>query len=94
MAEKLMSFINYERGYDENYWLDIGKALYNCDDTYDGRGFKLWTSFSNKAGRSINECYQVWDTFEIDNPITLKTLAFYARKDNYKLYKQWHEIHR
>lgn len=91
MAEKLINFINTDRISNENYWLDIGRALYNCDPTENGRGFKLWVSFSMRGGRSFDDCIQYWDTFEIENAITVKTLAFFARKDNKKLYDQWHE---
>ena len=70
--------------------MDVGRALYNCDDEFEGRGYKSWCSFTKRSGRSEEECEFHWDTFEMENPITLKTLAWYARIDSPVLYEQWH----
>ncbi len=90
IAEILINMLSDKRSKDENYWLDIGKALYTCDDEFEGRGYKLWISFTEKGDRYREDCEPLWDTFEIDNAITIKTIAFYARQDNENIYKQWH----
>ncbi len=90
IAENLVNMLSDKRSRDENYWLDVGRALYNSDNEYNGRGYKLWLSFSERGNRNKYDCDRYWDSFEIQNSITVKTIAFYARKDNPRMYKSWH----
>ena len=91
MAENLINMLNDKRSRDENYWLDVGKALYNADSDYNGRGYKLWISFSERGNRTKRDCDRYWDSFEIKNAIDVKTIAEYARIDNPRMYKVWHK---
>lgn len=91
IAEKLITMIDSSKARDENYWLDIGRSIYNCNNEFEGVGYKLWVGFSTSAGRTKEQCEMRWDSFEIENPLTVKTIAWLARKDSPSSYKAWHD---
>jgi phage/plasmid-associated DNA primase len=98
IAERMIQMINQERVMDTNYWLDIGKALYNCEEDEGGdyrmskgsRAFSVWVSFSKNGSRTIDDCENEWESFEVKNSLTVKTLAWFARKDSPSMYNAWH----
>jgi len=90
LAKKFLMMINRERANIEYYWLDIGKAIYNV---FDGskRGLKIWIKFTRKFSEKFNrgDCERVYEDFEVENNITLRTLGWYARQDSKVMYEDW-----
>lgn len=76
----------------------IGKTL--------DEGLKLWSEWSefitvreeyakNRSNKTFtlhtkNDCKALYYTFNTDNNLTIKTLAWYARQDNREKYDAWH----
>lgn len=90
MATIFLAMLERKRAEEEHYWLDIGKALSSC---YNGgeRGLEKWINFSESSDvHTAEDCKSVYYNL-LDNKITIKTLAFYAREDNPLEYKKWHE---
>lgn len=91
IAKVLLNMLKSDKAKHEHYWLDVGRALYNCDPTVEGNGFNTWIAFSKNGGKDEEVCELMWGTFEMENPITYKTIAFYAKQDNPSMYKKWHD---
>lgn len=68
-------------------FMDIGKSLYNIYSGSDD-GLKLWISLSPDKHSLCNEYYRY--RFNKNNPLTIKTLAWYAMKDSPNKYSKWH----
>lgn len=102
VANKFVSLIEPIRFFTEIYWLDIGKAIYTVYNGHDD-GLQLWIQqlqramaypktipeFLQTETHWINICHELYPTF-INNKITIKTLAWYARTDSPELYMMWH----
>lgn len=76
----------------EMYMFDIGKCLFNCfQGGYDG--LKWWIKYTNEKSTKYNEdfCHEHYPSFGDENFITVKTIGWYAKEDNFELYQQWHE---
>jgi phage/plasmid-associated DNA primase len=69
------------------YWIDIGRVLFNLTDGSD-KGLHLWSKFSARE-HDVSECSSIYSSLQ-GSPLTVKTLAFYAKADNLTLYDQWH----
>lgn len=93
MAEKLLPMLSSERINNEHYWLDIGKALYNSDrDPEKKKALELFQDFTDRGTERDSEaCEEPWDTFGVDNPLSIKTIAYYARIDSRSTYDEWHK---
>jgi phage/plasmid-associated DNA primase len=102
LAEKMLQMLSKTRFYNEPMWLDIGKALYNSSKG-DDNGLLCWIRYTNKSleGKepfdfmkyswNLEEsCREKYHTFA-NNPITIKTIAWYAKEDSPDQYKQWHK---
>ena len=90
MATIFLGMLERKRAEEEHYWSDIGKALHSC---YNGseRGLEKWINFSESSDvHTAEDCKAAYYNL-LDNKITIKTLAFYAREDNPIEYKKWHE---
>jgi len=91
LGEYFVTMISPKRANKENYWLDVGKALYNV---YEGsqKGMDVWIRFT-EDGESFtpDDCELEYSCFNIDNYFTVRTLAWYARLDNPVHYKHWHD---
>lgn len=90
IATNLLFMIKRSRIKDEYDWINIGMALYT---SFDGSasGLRLWSEFSCDYYK-YEECEKLYNTFEHNNYLTYKTLGYYARQDNYKLYNEWHRL--
>ncbi len=101
-AKRFLTMLSPHRAEEENFSKDIGQALYLV---YEGKpeGLHVWSSWVNsKSGKSRAmdglpmmtraECKEYWGDLEFQKefPLTLRTLAWYARIDSPKQYKQWH----
>lgn len=100
---ELLPLIATSRYTDKVEWLSIGKALSN---TYEGNqeGLTIWINETERNIRTLkrpppfleNEnvhdaCYRFYDSFELKNDLTVKTIAWYAMHDNPDAYKRWHK---
>lgn len=71
---------------------NIGKIFYNISKGED-EGYYRWIDVIRKYCNSCDT--NVWsesmyEKFSIYNNLTIKTLAFYAREDNFEKYNRWH----
>lgn len=99
LADIFLPMLNQDRVNKENYWMDVGKALFNCKDSNGEnrtiRGLDLWKHFTNRAdednSKDETDCEDSYYTFNQENPLTIKTLAFYAKMDTPGGYDEWHK---
>lgn len=81
----LMECINKERTDDYNDWLTIGASLYNTNKDLIGI-FKKWSMQSAKYENLNGQCCcsKLWESFDKNKleKITIKTLLYFAKKDN------------
>jgi phage/plasmid-associated DNA primase len=100
LCQKMISMLNVERFNRENFWLDIGKALYNIDKNTD-KGLNLWIKSTSKALNNLKDfmltegslestCRTIFNSLN-NTCITYKTLAWYAKEDNPEKYAEWHK---
>ena len=64
--------------------MHIGWALYNISNGSEN-GLALWLNFSSKCSEKFKEsdCISIWDKMQRnDPPLTIGTLAYFAREDN------------
>ena len=68
-------------------WIEIGWTLYCIDDIM----FPIWIKFSAQSADfsydKIPEFYEKWENME-NKGLTIGTLIFYLREDNFKKYKE------
>lgn len=86
----LLPLLAVERSQKENSWKDVGKALFNI---YNGSldGLREWITFSNRGSKfGENDCSNWYYTFRENNPVSIKTIAWYAKQDSKEAYAQWH----
>ena len=90
IALDLIEFLKKDRFNKENYFLDIGRSLYNACEG-DSVGLKNWIRLASEYGKFDEAyCTQQYENFD-DQHITIKTLGWYARIDNPDKYRAWHE---
>jgi phage/plasmid-associated DNA primase len=102
VSERLVPMISKQRYLRETLWLDIGRALYNCNGGTDN-GLLSWTRHTEKSVAGLtppsymtrdvsiaDTCRNLYYTFT-GSPISLKTLAWYAKEDAPEKYKTWHK---
>jgi len=89
-ALELIEMLSEERFEKENYFNDIGAALYNATLGSE-EGLRIWSRIGLDKQLEEDEKYyeEAWETFDISN-ITIKTLGWYAKKDNPDNYRDWH----
>lgn len=88
---ELIDMLKEERFVKENYFIDIGAALYNATNGSE-EGLKIWMRLGlDKQIEEDEEYYEDnYDKFD-NSHITIKTLGWYAKKDNPDGYKDWHK---
>lgn len=92
ICENLLPLLSSERFKRADYWIIVGKCLFNIFDG-DERGLTYWSQYSEELGipeRSKEKCKIKYFSFR-ENDYTIRTLARFARDDNRDLYNQWHE---
>lgn len=91
IATTLLNILSIKRVEQENYWLDVGKALYNVFDGSE-EGLIYWTKFTERSDKKTKEdCEDRYDDFQYENNLTHKTIGWYARQDSPKKYAAWHK---
>lgn len=91
MIKQLLPLLKSDRAKHESYWLDVGRALHNSDKGSQ-QAYSEWVAWTERHGyRTDDDCNDYWFSFDISNPITVKTVAWYARIDNLSEYDKWHK---
>ncbi len=91
LAKVFLGMLSPKRLTEDYYWLDIGKALFNVFSG-DEEGLDVWVDYTNNSDDQDHTlCEQYYYKFNINNRLTLKTLAFYAREDSPDEYDKWHK---
>lgn len=101
LAENMIALISPQRFFKESFWLDIGKSLYSSNEGGEN-GILSWIRHTEKvvygnpvpdfmltADNIPDTCRNLYYTFA-NSPITVKTLAWYAREDSPERYAVWH----
>lgn len=90
IALEMIEMFKDNRFENENFFNDIGKALYYITDGGD-EGRKIWIQFAESRSSKFDAdyCDNKYDSFD-EFDITVKTLAWYARQDNLDKYDRWH----
>jgi len=88
---QLIDLLSEGRFEDDNNFLDIGSALHNSTSGGE-EGLRHWLRLASDKEKDedeeyYEECYENFD----NSHITIKTLAWYAKKDNYDGYIDWHK---
>lgn len=92
LARIFINYLSSERANKRHYWMDVGRALYNCDRGED-RGLEMWMDFTAKRSRKFTpeDCEDIYDSLDTENYLTVKTLAWYAKEDSPEQYEKWHK---
>lgn len=91
IVDRLLPMLSRDRIETEHYWIDVGKALYNCDQGGEN-GLNMWIHFTEKSdNHSADDCRALYPKFNLNNPLTIKTIAWYARQDSPEAYAAWHK---
>lgn len=91
LTRALLPLLSAERANLDYCWLDVGRVLYNVTKGTE-EGLNMWVSFSSKAtvqGRDRAVCVYRYPEFK-DNPLSVSTIAWYAKQDNPVGYEDWH----
>lgn len=94
ICEILLGMLNREKIENEHTWLEIGKSLYT-ESKKSGdlqKGLTSWIHFTEKSDvHTSDECTMIYPSFELENSLSIKTIAWYAKKDSKEAYESWHE---
>jgi phage/plasmid-associated DNA primase len=91
MIQNLLPILSLDRFKVEPFWKEVGQILYNTFGGHD-QGLELFISYSSKCSvpeRDAAACTKYYRTLS-PNYLTVKTIAWYARHDNPKMYETWH----
>jgi phage/plasmid-associated DNA primase len=91
MLKYLLPLLSLERYIREDYWLDIGRAIYTITDGSE-EGFNLWASSSLRSGvlnRDKIECSKHYYSLR-NTGININTIGWFARQDSRIEYDKWH----
>lgn len=97
MAASLVVMIRQERLQKSNFWLDIGRIMFNVTkgsmqglDLWVKITQKVWMNDPKKSATLIDEAQAIYSSFNTSN-LSVKTLAWYAREDSPDHYAEWHK---
>jgi phage/plasmid-associated DNA primase len=87
----LIELLKPHRATEMHYWCDVGRAIQNI---FKGeQGLEEWKRFTARGSRDIRECDSLYWGFGNTagpNPLTIRTIGWYAKEDNPEIYQQWH----
>lgn len=90
-TQRLLNILGIHRVEKEHYWLDVGRAIYTV---FSGspEGLAIWIRFTERGeSRTSMDCEYHYETFEYQNFLTHRTIAWYAREDSEHEYDRWHK---
>lgn len=85
IIQQLLQILNPHRRDNFGKWIKVGLILHNLDETLKTTNhFTFWKNWSMESEKYIDGCCEnFWNTMKsIENGLTIKTLYFYAKKDN------------
>ena len=91
MCLELCKQLSQHRFNEEQYFLDIGRAFYSSTKGHP-KGLSGWIStcvYSEKFDRKF--CEERYEDFQEDR-VTVRTLGWYFRMDNFDKYTDWHDV--
>ena len=90
MCQHLMPLISSERLKIRPFWEEVVQILFNIFDGEE-RGLSMAIQHSERAegGFTREQCAEFYQKLNRDH-LTVKTLGWYARRDNPKGYEEWH----
>jgi phage/plasmid-associated DNA primase len=100
-AKELVKMLANERFTKRIFSINIGKGLHNASEG-GPEGLKLWTDLIRKNCNHdktpnyienndvAGTCEELYNNFDYDDIITVKTIAHYARIDSSVRYENWH----
>lgn len=93
MLNQLLKIISDNRYDNFEHWINIGKVIYNCYSSHS-EGLTLWKRETELKSKSLifTNCDDLYKTFSRDNNLSIIVIGIYAKHDNPKLYKVWHEV--
>lgn len=93
MFDILYPLIDITRFHREDHWISLGKILNNIHKGSE-KGLFKWFDLGREIERETNETNDaiIYQEFSNAVPLTIKTLAWFAREDNPVLYKKWHNM--
>lgn len=72
---------------EDGAWLGVGMAI--CSALGDA-GFRLWEEWSRGSSKyKSGECEDKWKTFDPNGALTIGSLAYWAKQDNYSAYEDY-----
>nr|QBK92632.1 MAG: D5-like helicase-primase [Pithovirus LCPAC401] len=91
MSREFLNMLSQHRATNLAYWISVGKCLYSVTKGTN-IGLSLWKQFTQKhSGEGDEKDFdesKYYSKFE-GNPLTEKTLAWFASKDNPRAYSIW-----
>jgi phage/plasmid-associated DNA primase len=87
----LLPLLSIQRIIQTSDWLEVGRVLHNITNG-DLEGLNMWIQFTlriSQPDRHKEICTQRYPQLR-GSPLTVKTIAWYARTDNPTAYDQWH----
>lgn len=86
LANRFLGLLDKSRFTEKIYVMEIGRALYH---SYEGSsdGCEVWKQHSKVYIDNYEDTYSSF----YDSHITIKTLAWYAKEDSPKNYRDWHD---
>ena len=94
IIDRLLPLLGRHRVETDHFWIDVGKALYT-EALKAGNlesGLNLWTRFTQKGESHTEEdCQRLYPSFNIDNHLSIKTIALYSKQDSLEGYQAWHD---
>jgi phage/plasmid-associated DNA primase len=89
LSTVFLEMLDKNRASQEHFWIDIGKGLHHAFKGEE-RGLEKWIDFTEYADTfGAEDCKAKWYNL-VDDKITIRTIAYYARVDSPQEYKRWH----
>lgn len=88
-ARRFMLMLKEERRHNPRDLVWIGKALYNISEGSE-EGLQMWKDFATGGIYNNDKCESLYYSYN-NTPVSIKTLAWYAREDTPDQYEEWHQ---
>ena len=87
--KQIVGLLDVKRAGDYSTWMQVGWALHNISPSQEM--LDIWIDFSSKSPKFIEgECEKNWSKSR-SNGYTIASLYYWAKMDNYHLYKELRE---
>jgi phage/plasmid-associated DNA primase len=96
MVHHLIPMISKERLRNDMYWTELGRTLFNIFRRFPDTGFDIWNTYDPHPEPREDYNREKWEDFAEDSGIndhlSHRTLAAYAREDSPDRYVEWHKL--